>query len=90
MNVAFPFSGSTLHIDLTTNGPAVLGGFALIALGLLLLVWALLAAIVLQFSLLGSREDRMESILDRDRETAFEDEPYPRLAGHLTERRHEG
>ncbi len=34
-NVAYPFSGSTLHIDLTTTGPAVLGGLALIAIGLM-------------------------------------------------------
>lgn len=56
MNAAYPFSGSTLHINLTANGPAVLGGLALTALGVLLLVWAVLAAIVHQFSLLGARK----------------------------------
>jgi protein-S-isoprenylcysteine O-methyltransferase Ste14 len=93
MNVAYPLSGSTLHIDLTTNGSAVLGGFVLTALGLLLLVWAVLAAIVHQISLLASREDRVGSILKRDRgrdrEAAFEDERHPGTLG-LTERRHEG
>lgn len=34
MNLAYPLSGSALHIDLTTTGPAVLGGVALTALGL--------------------------------------------------------
>jgi hypothetical protein len=93
MNVAYPLSGSTLHIDLTTSGPAVLVGFALTALGLLLLAWALLAAMVHQISLLASREDRMNSILNRhrgrDRKTPFEDEHHTGSLG-LTERRHEG
>ncbi len=91
MNIAYPLSGSALHIDLTTTGPAVLGGFALIALGLLLLVWALLAAVVHQFSLLANREDRTDSIFrrDRDREIPFDDERRPGSLG-LTERRREG
>jgi hypothetical protein len=62
MNVAYPFAGSNLHIDLTTYGPAVLGGLALIALGVLLLAWSVLAAFVHQIGLLVSREDRLESI----------------------------
>ena len=94
MNVAYPFSGSTLHLDMTTTGPAVLGGIALTALGLLLLVWSLLAAIVHQFSLLAGREDRMESIMKRDRrrdrEADFEDERFHSSSLGLTERRHEG
>lgn len=89
MNAAFPFSGSTLHIDLTTNGPAAVGGLALIALGLLFMAWAVLAAIVSQISLLLGRDDRMDSILDRERETSFEDEHYPDSLG-IAERRHEG
>ncbi len=89
MNAAYPFSGSTLHINLTANGPAVLGGLALTALGVLLLAWAVLAAIVHQFSLLGGTEDRTDSILDRTRENSFEDENYPASIG-MTERRHEG
>lgn len=44
-NAAYPLASSALHIDITTNGPAALGGIALTALGLLLLLWALLAAI---------------------------------------------
>jgi hypothetical protein len=94
MNVAYPFAGSVLHIDLTTYGPAVLGGLALTALGVLLLAWSVLAAFVHQISLLVSREDRMESIrsediLDRRREASFADERYPGSLG-LSERRHEG
>jgi len=94
MNFAYPFSGSNLHLDLTTYGPAALGGFLLTALGLLLLVWAVLAAIVHQFTLLAGREDRMGSSLKRDRgwgrEAAFEDERHPGSTLGLTERRHEG
>ncbi len=36
-NAGYPFSVCQIHIDLTTTGPAVLGGMALIALGLLLM-----------------------------------------------------
>jgi hypothetical protein len=94
MNVAYPFAGSVLHLDLTTYGPAVLGGLALIALGVLLLAWSVLAAFVHQISLLVSREDRMESIrsesiIDRRREASFADERYPNSLG-LSEGRHEG
>ena len=97
MNFTYPFSGSDLHLDLTTYGPAALGGFVLTALGVILLAWALLAAIVHQISLLTVREDRLERRWrrrrdrdwDRDRETVFEDEPYPDSLG-LTEHRHEG
>jgi len=49
-NAAYPFSGSSLHIDLTTTGPAVLGGVACTAIGVLLLVWAFIAAIVSLFT----------------------------------------
>jgi hypothetical protein len=94
MNIAYPFASSVLHLDLTTYGPAVLGGLALIALGALLLAWSVLAAFVHQISLLVSREDRMESIrsesiIDRRREASFAEEKYPGSLG-LTERRHEG
>ncbi len=47
---AYPFSGSVLHVDFITTGPGVLGGLALIALGVLLLIWSFFAAIVNQFS----------------------------------------
>jgi hypothetical protein len=88
-NVAYPFSGSTMHIDIATTGPAVLGGLFLIAIGLLFLVWSLLAAIVHQIVLLGGREDRIESIIGRRKEPAFEADHYP---GSITmaERKIEG
>jgi len=74
---AYPFSGSTLHIDLTTTGPGVLGGLALIAIGLVFMVWAVLAAIVSQFGLLLHRDDAMDSIIDRYSAPSFEPDQYP-------------
>ena len=88
-NIAYPFSGSTLHIDLTTTGPAVLGGLFFAAVGVLLLAWALLASIVSQISLLFHREDRMESLLDRYRGPSFEPDVYPDPIP-LPEQKHEG
>lgn len=86
-NAAFPFAASTLHIDLTTNGPAVFGGIGLIALGLLLMAWALLAAIVSQIMRLVGRDyDRYDSIMDRDADLD-EDEPYTGSLGLRESRR---
>jgi hypothetical protein len=76
-SAGYPFSGSLLHIDLTTNGAAVLGGVALIALGLLLMAWALLAAIVSQIVLLFVREDELKSMVIRRRSPATEVKNYP-------------
>jgi hypothetical protein len=54
LSAAYPLTGSSLHMDLTTTGAAAVGGLAFVALGLLLLTWALLAAIVGQVSLLAA------------------------------------
>ncbi len=72
----YPFSESQLHIDFITNGPAVMGGTALIALGLLLLAWALLAAFVSQIVLLLVRKDELESMVGRPRVQYVETENY--------------
>lgn len=95
MNIAFPFSASALHIALTTNGPAVVGGITLTGIGVLLLVWSFFAAIVHQISLLLGNE-RQPAYMEREREQPFEDsrthyahEDYPGSLG-LSERRHEG
>jgi hypothetical protein len=53
MSVGFPFSGSSLQVAFTTYGPAVPGGLALVAIGLLLLLVALLAAIVGEIGRVG-------------------------------------
>jgi hypothetical protein len=62
MSAAYPLAGSTLHIDLTTTGPAVLGGVTCTAVGALLLIWAFLAAIVDMFTW---REHSRERIVQR-------------------------
>jgi hypothetical protein len=62
-NAAYPFSGSNLHIDMTTTGPAVLGGVACTAIGLLFLVWSFVAAIVSLFTW-TEREPR-ERVVER-------------------------
>ena len=87
-NLAYPFTSSNLHIDLTTSGPGVPGGLLLLAIGIMLLAWAMLPAIVSQISLLFRRQDRMESIFDKYREPSFEDD-YPNSIP-LKEREHEG
>ncbi len=64
---SYPFTGSTLHIDVLTNGPAAVGGVVLVAVGLLLLLWAVVAAIVGQLILLFSNNHRdPDTLLDRE------------------------
>ena len=87
-NAGYPFSACQLHLDLTTTGPAVLGGAALIALGLLLMAWALLAAIVSQIVGLFSRDHQVESITGRSHAPFFETENYSGSLG-LTEHKRE-
>lgn len=59
MNVAYPMTTSAFHLDITTAGPAALGGLTLTAFGVLLLLWAFLAAIASQIGQLfgHSRDD---------------------------------
>lgn len=58
-NAAYPFAGSSLHLDLTTTGPAVLGGLACTAVGCLLLIWACLAALVSLFTWTERTKERV-------------------------------
>jgi hypothetical protein len=67
-NAGYPFSASLLHIDFSTNGPPVMVGVALIAIGLLLMLWALLAAFVSQIVLLFVRKDELEVMVGHPRE----------------------
>lgn len=61
-NAAFPIDASTLHLDITTFGPAALGGMTLFIAGLVLLLWALLAAVVQQVSLLAGNSKDLDRI----------------------------
>lgn len=59
-NAAYPFAGANLQLSIATTGPAAIGGLGLTALGVLLLIWALLCAIVAQFRVIGSDRSRPE------------------------------
>ena len=76
-NAGYPFSGSQLHVDFTTTGPAVLGGTLLIALGLFLLAWALIAAFVSQIVRLSGRDEEVATIIARSRAPFFDAENRP-------------
>jgi hypothetical protein len=60
LSALYPLSGAALKINLATYGPAALGGPALTALGLVLLLWATLCAIFRLMGLFGTPEDREE------------------------------
>jgi len=86
-NITYPFSASSLHLNIATDGPAVLGGVALVAIGLLLLAWAFLAAIVCQISLLAGRDKSIERLLERYPDSPSEDTRHGDAA-LATERKH--
>ena len=70
LNVAYPFSGTNMHLEITTTGIPVLAGVPLVGAGALLLVIAFIAAIVSQF-----REPEPEDTADEPtkRQEPFED-----------------
>lgn len=84
MKAAYPLAGSAMHLEFTLDGPAALGGTALIAAGLLLLLWAVIAAFESQFRLLGSRDEHRAIF---EREQPFEDQHYDGTLG-ITGHRH--
>jgi hypothetical protein len=53
-NAAYPFSAANLNLSIATTGPAAMGGLALTALGLLVLLWGLICALVGEFSGMGA------------------------------------
>jgi hypothetical protein len=65
-NAAYPISGASLQMSISTVGPAAIGGMALTALGLLLMLWALICAIVGQFVNFGSERGRAERLERRE------------------------
>jgi hypothetical protein len=52
-NAAYPVAGASVQLAITTYGPAAIGGVVLTAIGLVLLIWALICAIVGQIQLIG-------------------------------------
>jgi signal transduction histidine kinase len=59
-NAAYPISAANLNLSIATAGPAAVGGLALLAMGLAVLVWALLCAFVGLFRTERSNPDRVE------------------------------
>ena len=64
LNVAVPVSGASFILCTTTTGPGALGGFALTVLGVLLLIWALICAIIGQIRPIDSIRHRPELPMD--------------------------
>lgn len=86
-SAAFPFSNSTLRLDMTITGPGAVGAVALAAIGALLLALAVLTAIISQLGLLFGGGKTREETEERD------PEPWSRTAHYITpvtdsERRH--
>jgi uncharacterized membrane protein len=67
LSAAYPPAASVLHFDITTTGLAALGGITLTAVGLLMLLWALLAAIVGQISHLFGNSKEPDRIVPSER-----------------------
>ena len=65
-NAAYPVSGASLQMSISTAGPAAMGGMVLTALGLLLMLWALIGAIVGQFTTFGTERGRAERMERRE------------------------
>jgi hypothetical protein len=65
-NAAYPVSGASVQMSISTAGPAAIGGMALTALGLLLMLWALVCAVVGQFVGFGTERGRAERMERRE------------------------
>jgi hypothetical protein len=63
LSAALPIASSTLHVNVNTTGPAALGGIALLGVGALLLVWALLVAVIGQLMRLSGSDSGPERLL---------------------------
>jgi hypothetical protein len=84
-NAGYPLAGSTLHLDLTTTGPAVVGGMVCTAIGCLLLVWAFLAAVV---SLFTWTERTRERVVERYPAAPVVGTDYAASPSEVVERKH--
>jgi hypothetical protein len=73
-NAAYPVSGASLQMSISTAGPAAIGGMFLVALGLLLMLWAVIGAIAGQFVSFGTERGRAERLERRERKQLERDE----------------
>jgi hypothetical protein len=75
LSAALPIAGSTLNINVNTAGLPALGGIALLAIGVLFLLWALIAAIAGQLMLFaGGSYKGPSKLLDYDNAIRDDDE----------------
>lgn len=63
VNAALPWSDMGFHVNVAASGPAAIGGAVLIAVGILLMVWSMIAALAWHVSLLVNRHDDEEDFL---------------------------
>ncbi len=64
---AYPLAGSAIHLDIMTKGPAALGGAVSLLAGLVLLLWALVAAVVGQIVDVFGRRREVEVVAPREK-----------------------
>lgn len=57
INTTMPWSNIGFHLSLAENGPGAIAGIALTAVGALLFIWAILAALAWHVSLIFDRND---------------------------------
>ena len=62
INAALPVANSNFYLNLTTTGPAAIGGVILTIIGILFLIWAIVAALVWHWRLLTGQERRRERL----------------------------
>jgi hypothetical protein len=73
-NAAYPLAGANLQLSIATAGPAAVGGLALTALGLLIMAWALICALVGLFTPARDNPGRLARLEQKrlDREEVLE------------------
>lgn len=55
VNAAYPLSGCAVNLCTTTTGPGALGGLMLLLLGVFVLLWTFVLAVLAQFGMLVPR-----------------------------------
>ena len=61
-SAAYPVAGASLQLSLTTTGLPAMAGFAFTVVGILLLIWALVDAVVRQIELHAPRKGHQERL----------------------------
>lgn len=88
LNAALPFANSSFHLSVATSGPAAIGGVVLTIIGVLFLIWAILAALAWHWRLLTGQEKRRERAADRAAQNPIETPRYEPPAAAEGQRRY--